>query len=240
MFRKNIATPFCLVALLVTSTFSHAALIEESFDNNQYTTEQLVQTGGGYFQNEQFVPTGRDYYRTADEFFPTEENPFSFNFTMTFLGGNMGFIGLRTSDNPYDPNREPADGVNLRIHNFQGGHTGMGENFGQNYQYFNPASGDRFYAYGNPIRTEIMDFGSYISVSMQNTVTNELNEFIYNSDFSAGGYYGIASSGGIHFDDITMSINSESVAVSEPGMLGLLGAGLIALGYSARRRRSSK
>lgn len=237
-----------IVAALCLSGAANATLVThtENFDNGQVSSPAFETTGLHMISNGELYVYNRDVFRTSDEYFATESAPVFFDFTMTFMGGNMAFLAMRSSDNPYDPNHEPADGLILRLHNFQNGHTGIGENYLQNYEFHNPTSGDTFYTYNQPISVSMADYGSYVDISLENEVTNEVNSFTYNTSFSAGGYYGFATSGGIKFDDVSLSFspsseaNAEPSEVPDPGSLAMLGLGLMAAGAYGSRSKKAK
>lgn len=227
-------------AMLACAGSASAGIIEfsENFDNGQLNSGGFVTTGLHAFSGGELYTYNRDMFRTADQYFATQSAPVEFDFTMTFMGGNMSFLAMRVSEDPYDPNHEPAAGLILRMHNFQDGHTGIGENYQQNYEFHNPQSGDAFYGYGQPIEISMTDYGTYVDIAMRNTVTNEENVFSYTSDFFDGGYYGFSTSGGVKIDNVSLRISDDSelsVDVPEPASVGLLGAVLLAM--RLRRRK---
>lgn len=214
--------------ITVTEDFSggsHNEFFEQTNSNASYYGDALR-------------PFNRDIFRTSDEYFATESAPISFGMTVSFLYNDIAIIALRAADtnNLYDYWHEPLNSVYLRVHNFQGGHTGVSHNTNLDgtYSFHAPSSGDAFYY--NPVRIEVVDYGTRIDVSMKNLVTNEMNNFSYETDYSAGGYYGFVGEGGAVYDDVTFSYSENLVSnVSAPLVASILGLVLVGLG----RRKST-
>lgn len=249
--RNVVSMSVVLLGLMVLPMTANAGLIElsEDFSGRQFNESGFLMNGGFTFATRSANDFGlrifgRDQYSTVDEFNASRENPVTFGFTMNFLYNDIAFVAMRSASEHTDSNSEPLNSVFLRIHNFQGGHTGVGHNNSENYEYKNPSSGDMFYR--QAVQTEIIDFGDSINVVMKNLVTNQINAFSYLTSFSAGGLYQLSASGGVVFDNVYLSQNiaplssTEPVAsVSEPAGAALFSLGLGALGFAMRRRKKS-
>ena len=198
----------------------------ENFSDGSHSDFFEQTNGSANMYGEALRPINRDIFRTSTQYFATESAPISFGMTVSFLYDDIAVIALRAADtdNLYDYWHEPLNSVYLRVHSFQGGHTGVS---------YNTNLDD---TYDSPVRIEVIDYGTRIDVSMTNLVTNEMNNFSYETDYSAGGYYGVVGDGGAVYDDVTFTQSESLVSnVSAPLMVSILGLVLIGLG----RRKSS-
>ena len=210
----------------------------ENFSDGSHSDFFEQTNGSANMYGEALRPINRDIFRTSTQYFATESAPISFGMTVSFLYDDIAVISLRAADtdNLYDYWHEPLNSVYLRVHSFQGGHNGVSynTNLDDTYEQHNPDSGESFY--DSPVRIEVIDYGTRIDVSMTNLVTNEMNNFSYETDYSAGGYYGVVGDGGAVYDDVTFTQSESLVSnVSAPLMVSILGLVVIGLG----RRKSS-
>ncbi len=180
-------------------------LIEENFDTGSWDSNNFelgTNTGsvvnGGYKSD----TSSRGTLRSKAEFVPTLENPIYVSATLSYSAGEgIAFIGTRSTGEQASGqfNSEPQ-GLNLRIHNFNNGQTST--SIGYDFQ---PRPGNAFYV--NPVRFEIIDDGTSMSVTMTNLVTEVSHSFSYNSNYTSGSNRIVFSGdNSVSWDDIKISV----------------------------------
>ncbi|EGJ34715.1 MULTISPECIES: hypothetical protein [Moorena] len=154
--------------------------------------------------------TNRGTLRTvASNLKPSIDNPLTIEADITFTPANeIAFLQVRGDGLPSGSFDEPSNGIYLRLHNFQNGHTGV--SFGGPFMEFfrkDPPGGDSFW--DDPVHLLLTDDGSTISVTLTNTVTNVVNAFSINDMRSSGGYVAFSTSAnGARWDNISITHNN--------------------------------
>ena len=154
-------------------------LIEENFDTGSWDINNFeLGTNTGSVVNGTYKSdtSSRGTLRSIAEFTPTVSNSLYVSATLSFTGGEgIAFIGTRsTGEQPLSQFNSEPQGLNLRIHNFNDGQTSTSVGYD-----FQPRPGNAFY--NNPVRFQIMDDGSSMSVTMTNLVTFVSHSFCNSS-----------------------------------------------------------
>lgn len=154
--------------------------------------------------------TNRGTLRTvASNLKPSIDNPLTIEADITFTPANeIAFLQVRGDGLPSGSFDEPSNGIYLRLHNFQNGHTGVsfGDPFMEVFRK-DPPGGDSFW--DDPVHLLLTDDGSTISVTLTNTVTNVVNTFSINDKRSSGGYVAFSTSAnGARWDNISITHNN--------------------------------
>ncbi len=235
---NNVKKGLLVGCLLALSGIANAGLITENFDDGSVDNVNFEMLGGYVSGGQWYGSVDRSLLRTVDDgFVPSAGKILTIDADLTMFGWQeIAYISFRSDGLSYDGDGwgEAINGLNLRMHNFQNGHTGMHNGGGEDYFAQNPASAEWFF--DNPVHVNIIDNGSIANVTLTNSVTQEVNFFSYSSTFSGGGHVGFATSGGSSWDNI--AINYEAVDAPEPASLALFGLGVF--GLMASRKRKAK
>lgn len=222
-----------LAAGILTSACasSMAGLITEDFSGGTFDSANFeIGAGTGSTGSEAWVSQNRGTLRTvANDLVGTASSILNVEADLTFFGGGeIAFLGVRSTGLPTAPYSEPGDSVFLRVHNFQNGHTGISGS-----SSFNPYAianfGDSFYSAGQTIHVSLTDNGSLVNAIFTNTVTNATNSLSLATSLSYDGHVVFSAGGTSSWDNI--EISHASIAMPAPGSLALLllgGAALVA------------
>ena len=188
--------------------------------------------GSGNFSTGAFQSYNRDTLRTlSDDYIASPNSILTISADLTFnYGDNLAFLALRTDGLKQYPYNEPTNGLVLRLHNFQDGHTGIGHTSFAEYDRVNP--GNSFYY--NTVNVLMVDNGSVVDVTLKNLTTGVTHSFSHESTFFGGGYVAFSTDNAT-WDNI--SIDYTSTASSVPLTSS---AALFALGALGFKRRLNK
>lgn len=233
-----------LTALLTISGVANAGVISEEFNTGSWNASNFeTASGTGSAASNAYRSNGsnqRGLLRTvASNLNPSVGSPLMVDADVTFFGGSdIAFLALRSSGLRTQPWLEPADSVYLRIHNFQGGHTGISGGTAGGYSIQQP--GDAFYTAGQTIHVNVIDTGSLITATLTNTFSNASFSMSLATTNSYGGHVGFATSLNSSWDNISISHASigGSASVPAPATWALALAGL-ALVARPKRRQSA-
>ena len=243
----NLFRSIAVVASLVLSPLASAGVITEdfsggTFDSTNFELGNAFGSGFGSAASGAYQGINRGTLRTVNSsLFGTISDPLTVVADLTFSNWDIAFLAVRSTGLPADNNKEPSDGLFLRIHNDHNfGQINVAE--GANYGFYqtHPDSGSAFF--DSTVRVTLIDYGNSLDISMLNLSSNELKNFSLNTSFSSGQGHVAFSSTSAAWDNISISHSSlgNAAQVPEPSVLGLMGLGAAGLmGFSRRKRKKA-
>ncbi len=231
---RTLAAAALLNAVAVSSAL--AGTITEDFTGGGFDAANFeIASGSGSTASEAWVSQNRGTLRTvATDLVGTATSILNVQADLTFFGGgDIAFLGVRSTGLQTAPYNEPGDSVFLRIHNFQNGHTGIAG--GSDFVPYSLANfGDHFYSPGQTIHVDLTDDGTTVTAIFTNTITEAVESVSLATNIGYGGHVVFSAGGLSSWDNIEIThINAGSSVPAPAGALLVL-IGLAGMAVSRR------